>query len=167
MRTTDKKKREGGTQIVELAAVLPLLVFLALAASEGAGVIRAHQVLNNAAREGARLSSVKENAGNLQFLQDSVTCYLIRNRVAPPAGQVPSYCPATATASATTTCKSYAVTINQAVVVSNGGTSMPASQVTVSCGYPLNFLPRLPWFGVSNVVNLGGQAEFRNFWTNL
>ncbi len=164
MRITDKKKRERGTQIVELAAVLPLLVFLALAASEGAGVIRAHQVLNNAAREGARLSSVKENAGNTQFLQDSVTCYLIRNRVAPPAGQVPSYCPATA--SATTNCKSYAVSINQAVLVSNGGTVMPASQVTVSCGYPLNFLPRLPWFGVNNVVTLGGQAEFRNFWTN-
>lgn len=164
MRTTKKSRRERGTQIVELAAVLPLLVFLALAASEGAGVIRAHQVLNNAAREGARLSSVKENAGNLQFLQDSVTCYLIRNRVAPPAGQVPSYCPATAAAA--TTCKSYAVTINQAVLVPNGSTSMPASQVTVSCGYPLNFLPRLPWFGVSNVVKLGGQAEFRNFWTN-
>lgn len=164
MRTTERGRRERGTQIVELAAVLPLLVFLALAASEGAGVIRAHQILNNAAREGARLSSVKENAGNLQFLQDSVTCYLIRNRVAPPARQVPSYCPATA--SATTTCTSYTVTINQAVLVPNGGTSMPSSQVTVSCGYPLNFLPRLPWFGVSNVVNLGGQAEFRNFWTN-
>ncbi len=163
MKITEKKTREGGTQIVELAAVLPLLVFLALAASEGAGVIRAHQVLNNAAREGARLSTVKENAGNLQFLQDSVTCYLIRNRVTPPAGQVPSYCPAIASA---TTCTSYAVTINQAVQVPNGGTSMPASQVTVTCGYRLNFLPRLPWFGVSNVVNLGGQAEFRNFWTN-
>lgn len=164
MKTTERIKRERGTQIVELAMVLPLLVFLALAASEGAGVIRAHQVLNNAAREGARLSTVQENAGNLQFLQDSVTCYLIRNRVAPPARQVPSYCPAIAPA--TTTCTSYAVTINQAVLVPNGGTSMPASQVTVSCGYPLNFLPRLPWFGASNVVNLGGQAEFRNFWTN-
>ena len=41
MKTTEKKTREGGTQIVELAAVLPLLLFLALAASEGAGVIRA------------------------------------------------------------------------------------------------------------------------------
>jgi Flp pilus assembly protein TadG len=163
MKTTKKQRRESGTQIVELAAVLPLLLFLALAASEGAGVIRAHQVLNNAAREGARLSTVQENAGNLQFLQDSVTCYMIRNRVTPPVGQVPSYCPATA--ASTTTCTSYAVTINQAVLVPNGGTVMPASQVKVSCGYRLNFLPRLPWFGVSNVVNLTGQAEFRNFWT--
>jgi len=28
----------------------------------------------------------------------------------------------------------------------------------------LNFLPRLPWFGVNNVVKLFGEAEFRNFW---
>lgn len=155
------KKREGGTQVVELALVLPLLLFLALAVSEGAGMIRAHQVLNNAAREAARLSVFQQNAGNLSFLQDTATCYLIRNGMRPPAVQIPSQCPARA---ATPTCTSYTVNVNQAVLINNGGVFIPASQVTVTCGYRLNFLPRLPWFGVNNVVNLFGQAEFRNFW---
>lgn len=160
MRTiSTRPKAERGTAIAELALVLPLLLFLALAVAEGAAMIRAHQVLNNAAREAARLSA--QNAGNVGFLQDTATCYLIRNGVAPPASQVPASCPATA---ATPSCTSYAVTVNQGVLVPNGGVFIPASQVTVTCGYKLNFMPRLPWFGVSNVVNLFGEAEFRNFW---
>ena len=154
-------KAERGTQVVELALVLPLLLFLALAVSEGAGMIRAHQVLNNAAREAARLSVFQQNAGNIGFLQDTATCYLIRNGIRPPAAQVPASCPATA---ALSTCNSYVVNVNQAVQVPNGGVFIPASQVTVTCGYKLNFLPRLPWFGVNNVVKLFGEAEFRNFW---
>lgn len=162
MRTiSGLKKTERGTAIAELALVLPLLLFLALAVSEGAGMIRAHQVLNNAAREAARLSVFQQNAGNIGFLQDTATCYMIRNGMTPPASQVPASCPATP---ATPTCTSYAVTVNQAVLVPNGGVFIPASQVTVTCGYKLNFLPRLPWFGVNNVVNLFGEAEFRNFW---
>jgi Flp pilus assembly protein TadG len=160
MRTTERE-RESGTQIVELAAVLPLLVFLALAVSEGAGMIRAHQVLNNAAREAARLSTFQENAGNITFLQNTATCYLIRNGVDPPAGQIPSSCPVTVTAP---TCTSYGVIVNQALLIPDDGVSMPASQVMVTCSYQLHFLPRLPWFGVTGVVPLGAKAEFRNFW---
>lgn len=162
MRTiSGHTRQERGTAIAELALVLPLLLFLALAVAEGAGMIRAHQVLNNAAREAARLSVFQQNAGNINFLQDTATCYLIRNGMTPPKSQVPASCPATA---ATPTCTSYRVTVNQAVLVPNGGVFIPASQVTVTCGYKLNFMPRLPWFGVSNVVNLFGEAEFRNFW---
>src|ERR1051326_3208289 len=147
MRPT-KRQRERGTQIVELAAVLPLLVFLALAVSEGAGMIRAHQILNNAAREAARLSTLKENAGNITFLQDTATCYLIRNGIDPPSGQIPSSCPVTVT---TPTCTSYGVTINQTLLIPNGSVSMPVSKVMVTCAYKLHFLPQLPWFGVAGV----------------
>lgn len=163
MRTT-KHSRQHGTQIVELAAVLPLLIFLALAVSEGAGMIRAHQILNNAVREAARLSTLQENAGNTSFLKNTATCYLIRNGVDPPSGQIPSSCPVTV---ASPTCTSYGVTVNQAVLIPNGSVFMPASQVTVSCAYKLHFLPRLPWFGVSGVVPMGAKAEFRNFYTPL
>lgn len=152
---------ERGTAIAELALVMPLLLFLALAVSEGAGMIRAHQVLNNAAREAARLSVFQENLGNIAFLQNTATCYATRNGLAPPAAQIPGSCPASG---AVAKCTSYAVNVNQAVLIPNGGVFIPASQVTVTCGYKLNFLPRLPWFGVNNVVNLRGGAEFRNFW---
>ena len=161
MISSQKTRRERGTQVVELAMVLPLLIFLAMAVSEGAGMIRAHQVLNNAAREAARLSVLKQNSGQITFLQDTATCYAIRNGLRPPAGQVPANCPASNTVSA---CTSYGVNVNQAVLIPNGAVSMPASQVVVTCGYRLNFMPRLPWFSVSNIVNLKGQAEFRNFY---
>ncbi len=162
MRTTDKKRAECGTQVVELALVLPVLLFFVLAVSEGAGMIRAHQILNNAAREGARLSTLQENSGNITFLQDAVTCYLIRNGVTPPAAQVPSSCPT----SAKSACSSYAVVVNQGVLIPNGTVFIPASQVVVSCGYELHFLPRLASVGVSGVVPLGATAEFRNFYAN-
>src|ERR1051326_6231029 len=55
------KRQDGGTQVVELALVLPLLIFLSLAVAEGAYMIRVHQVLNNAAREGARLAIEQNN----------------------------------------------------------------------------------------------------------
>jgi Flp pilus assembly protein TadG len=161
MKTTRQRGRQAGTQIVELALVLPLLLFLSLAVAEGAAMIRAHQILNNAAREAARLSVLPVNQGNVQFLQNTATCYLIRNGVSVPTGQAPASCPVRATQP---TCTSYAVNVNQAMMVPNGGVFMPASQVTLSCGYELSFLPRLPWFGVSNVIHLWGEAEFRNFW---
>lgn len=161
MKTIRHKIQESGTQIVELALVLPLLLFLALAVSEGAGLIRAHQVLNNGAREAARLSVLPENEGNIAFLQNTTTCYLIRNGVTPPSSQVPSSCPVKVSQP---TCASYVVNVNQAVLVPNGTVFMPASQVTVTCGYQLNFMPRMPWFRVANVVNLWGESEFRNFW---
>jgi len=54
-------RRQRGSQIVELAVVLPLLVFLTLVIIEGAGLLRAHQVIVNAARETASAAILKEN----------------------------------------------------------------------------------------------------------
>ena len=174
MNMAKKRSGERGTQIVELAVVLPLLVFLALIVSEGAAFVRVHQLVNNAARESARLSaetnvnsSASTAAAKLQFLQDTATCYLIRNGVTPPAGQVPASCTTTATS---TKCGTYSVTVNQGIVVPTpSGTNMSASLVTVTCGYQVKYLPKFPWFGVSGVfstgrVNLVGSAEFRNFY---
>jgi hypothetical protein len=170
MRTVRTKQKSGerGTQIAELAMVLPLLMFLTLIVSEGAGFVRVHQVLNNAARESARLSGLPQNHGNTAFLQNTATCYLIRNKVIPPAGQVPAAC---SVAVANPTCSTYSVTVNQGIIIPSGipGVSSTASQVVVTCGYQLKYLPKFPWFGVSGTfstgrVNLGGSAEFRNFY---
>jgi Flp pilus assembly protein TadG len=163
MKTTSQRGQRG-TQIVELAIVMPLLIFMALVVSEGAAFVRVHQVLNNAARESARLSVLPENHGSaaIPYLQDTATCYMVRNGVIPPAGQVPSGCPVAAT---TPTCNTYSVAINQSLIVPTpSGINMTASKVQVTCGYGLKYLPRLPWFGVQNVVTLGGSVVFRNFY---
>ena len=49
---------ERGTQLIEFAIVLPLIVLLALIVAEGANMFRVYELVANAAREGARLSSL-------------------------------------------------------------------------------------------------------------
>src|SRR5579864_7342080 len=55
------RNNESGTQVVELAIVLPVLVLLGLIVLEGALMVRAQQVIANAAREAARLAVLNEN----------------------------------------------------------------------------------------------------------
>ena len=44
------RHNEAGSQIVEFAVVLPVLVLMALIVAEGANVFRVYQVVTNAAR---------------------------------------------------------------------------------------------------------------------
>src|SRR5579863_7690257 len=52
------RRKERGTQIVEFAVVLPIIMLLSLAVAEGANMFRVYQLVANASREGARLSSL-------------------------------------------------------------------------------------------------------------
>src|SRR5690349_17754463 len=52
-----KQNRQCGTQIAELAICLPLICLLVFAIIDGADMVRTHVLLNNAAREGARMSA--------------------------------------------------------------------------------------------------------------
>lgn len=60
MRMTELHRCDRGTQLVEFALVLPLLLFISLGIIEGSSFIRVHQIINNAAREGARISTLPE-----------------------------------------------------------------------------------------------------------
>jgi Flp pilus assembly protein TadG len=160
MRRTKKPHSESGVEIVEFAVVLPLILFLALTVSEGAAMIRAHQVLNNAAREGARLAILPENSpqnmggngGTLPaFIADQVKVYIGDNGVAGTgSGQcVPQ------------------VSGRQNLIMDDGngdGVNMTASQVVITCPYVLKYLPHVPGFGINPTVNLQGSAVFRNFY---
>jgi Flp pilus assembly protein TadG len=165
---------DQGTQIVELAIVLPLLVFLALAVSEGAGMIRAHQVVNNAAREGARFAILSENSpaamdpNNPQFVTNCTTTpthpvcqaiaiYAQNNGISSGTGLGKCGGPSVAM-------RGLNVTVNQAVLIPNGASNIPGSQVTVICPYSLKFMPKVPTFGITGTVNLKGAVVFRNFF---
>lgn len=163
---------ERGTQVAELAIVLPLLLFLSLAVSEGAYMIRVHQVLNNAAREGARLAVEQQNydadnpltdcsapVGSTQAtLCQAIVSYVQNNGVSAGAGF--NRCNGPAATSG------LSITINQRYVVPGvgGGLSLEGTQVRVVCPYNLAFLPRLPSFGVTGTVNLKGNVVFRDFF---
>ena len=152
MRRTRSWSRERGTQIAEMAVVLPLLVFLTLVVVEGAAFVRVHQVLNNAAREGARLASAPENQN-----QGTTTTTEITNVVRQYAfdnGAITSLNDPNLT-----------VSINQNRTITTGsGVNMLASRVTVTYPYQLKYLPNLPFFNVQSPINLQGSAEFLNLY---
>jgi len=145
--------RARGTAVVELAMVLPILLILGMICSEGAGLLRAHMVLNNAAREGAHLSAMPEN--DCQAAQSPATCTTAIKQ------EVVNYAARNAL-----TLTAANVTLNQAVTVTfPDGTVAKDSRVTVTYSYPLRFLPRLPFMNSSlTSVSLANTAEFQNFY---
>ena len=166
------KRQSRGTQVAELAIVLPLLLFLSLAVSEGAYMIRVHQVLNNAAREGARLAVEQQNydpvnpltdctapKGNKQTaLCQAIISYAQNNGIS--AGSSFNQCngaPGT---------NGLNITVNQQYLIpgTGGGLNLPGTQVQVLCPYNLAFLPRIPSFGITGTVVLKGNAVFRDFF---
>lgn len=168
MRPT-RSCRQRGTQLVEFAVVVPLLALLALLVTEGAGMVRAHQVLNNAAREGARLSISKEN-------ERYVTGTLIDTQIATVVKQY-AYCNGVPLDSATFAscgaksnslsgaCSTYNINVDPTIPLVVNGVNETDTRVIVTCAYKLLWLPRLPFFGTSGpTVTLTGTAEFRNLF---
>ncbi|MGH9509532.1 MAG: TadE/TadG family type IV pilus assembly protein [Terriglobales bacterium] len=151
-----QEQQERGTQVAELAMVLPLLLFLGLAVTEGAQFVRAHQMLNNAAREGAKFSSLQENYQDIPEIQGVVDTYL-KNATANNMCVSATGCNVTSPLAV--------VTVDQCVTVfMPSGINKVASQVDVTYAYQLQYLPKLPWFNFASTVNLRGRAEFINFY---
>ena len=155
MRRTRTRNRERGTQLVEFALVLPFLLFMVFFVTEGAGFIRVHQVLNNAAREGARLSIDPVNkcsdpaCSTNPSIQNAVTDYLCRNAVSNQGCGGPTV----------------AISINQNVLVPDAnGVNMNTSVVAVSRPYSLPLMSSVPGFGVPTSITLTTSAQFRNFY---
>ena len=144
---------ERGTQVAELAMVLPLLLFLGLAVTEGAQFVRAHQMLNNAAREGAKFASLQPSS--LATIEGVVDTYL-KNATANRMCQSATGCSVSSPLAV--------VTIDPcATITMPSGINKRGSQVDVTYAYQLQYLPRLPWFNFAVTVNLRGRAEFVNF----
>ena len=143
MRRTRTSQR--GAALVELAIIVPVLVLLVYMVSEGAALIRTHQLVNNAAREGARFSSIDANecrgeAACLDQIRQVVVDYGTRNGL---------------------TINPANITIDQTTGVLSGGVLMKTSVVTVVHPYTLQMLPA---FGVPSVFNLAARVQFRNLY---
>jgi Flp pilus assembly protein TadG len=144
MKRTKKGPGEKGSVLMELALVLPLLILIVMLVLEGSKLVRTHQVLNNAAREGARLSVLQENQGATADVTTEVINYASQNGVPLAAGDI---------------------TINQsALIAMPSGVSISASQVTVTHNYTMSYLSVFTFLGVPGTYTLRGSAEFRNFY---
>ena len=156
MKST-KAIRQRGTQLVEFAIILPMLVLMFFVVTEGTAMIRVHQILNNAAREGARMAS----SDNLILAPDNATRTNERNQV---INSVKGY--------VSVNMKGYdatkiTVTISpEPVLVTNPNTgiAMATTVVTVQYQYALQYLPAFSLGIVSNTYNLGAKAQFRNLY---
>lgn len=157
--TKARANRQRGTQVAELAMVLPLMLLMAFIIAEGSGFIRLHEVINNAAREGARLSSIQENYGHIPAIQLAVSNYACNNGVQLTGTGLPT-CAGTTPVS----CTGASISILQRQYVAAAPTGYQISKVTVQCQYQLTYLPALPWFGISNQVALAGKADFQELY---
>ena len=129
--------------------MVPFLLLLVLVIIEGAAMIRTHQVMNNAAREGARLSASGQeyecngSAACLATIQQAVVQYAADNGVTVTTAQVQ---------------------VDQSMMVMQpSGIAIHASGVTVTMAYPLPLLSKLP-FGIPATITMAGTAEFRNLY---
>ena len=149
MKPIRGRRNQRGSQVVEMAIVLPLLAFLALMVTEGADFVRVHSVLNNAAREGARLSSLQENKGQSAGITAAVQQYITDES----SGRVKG--------------TDATITVDQSLQIpaDNGSGTvviMNASKVTVSYTYTFQYLPNFMTAGVP--TTLEAESEFRNFY---
>jgi Flp pilus assembly protein TadG len=172
-----KRHREKGAQLAELAVALPLLVFLALGAIEGGSMLRVHQLLNNAAREGTRMA-ITENiayaANRDAIIQNVVSNYLTNNNALPGTGtftlgQCSSWTAGTNVATnwpfepGGTLPATGAIT---GTLTLASGTTVTTSmaQVTVTCAYKFFFLPTLPGLARQPTVTLKGQTTMMDLY---
>jgi Flp pilus assembly protein TadG len=143
------KPAEKGAALVELAMVLPFLALLFLGTIDLGITIREHQILQNAAREGARFSALPRNwinpvvnpAASEAAIKQRVIDYLTQENITVAAGSI---------------------TIDQQHPVTIGALTVWASQITVTYTRPLLVAggPLLPFANVT----LTGQSLFRNLY---
>jgi len=142
-------RQQRGAVLVEMAIILPVLTLLLVGIVNMGLLIRDYQVLQNAAREGARYSALQINqiaratdpTATTNAIKDRVVTYLQHEKI-------------------TSGCDATNVTIDQAysypVTVAGVTVNATGSKVTVSCARPM-------LIGASSVT-LVGESVFRNFW---
>jgi Flp pilus assembly protein TadG len=155
-RATKRKQRTGcnqkGTVAVEMAIAVTLLATLLLGVMEVGSIVHDYQVLQNAAREGARFSANPANQiirsqdpAVLQTIQDRVVAYLQNENITVAEGDV---------------------VVDQAYPIQVGSLTVPGSHVTVTYSRSLIFPGVTSFIPSLGTLQLTGSAVFRNFYAN-
>jgi Flp pilus assembly protein TadG len=172
MRLISSKKRgsharQQGSVVVELALMLPVLAIFVLGSTDLGLIVREHQVLQNAAREGARFSA--QPANNVDPTNPTATANSIRDKVISYLAQenitiASTNCTADGTVTKQWNCG--AITIRQQFpipTIVNGVTVTDfGSQVSVT--YDRSFLFSGGSLFQFNSVSLNGNSVFHNLY---
>lgn len=81
-------RRKGGQATVELALILPVLVLLVVGIFEFGRAWNAHQVITDAAREGARTAAVADAAITRDSIETIVESALLRAALDPKKARI-------------------------------------------------------------------------------
>jgi Flp pilus assembly protein TadG len=144
----DKQK---GAVAVEFAIVLPVLAILLMGIMEVGSIARDYQVLQNAAREGARFSAMPANRMSgaqdpnvvLQTIRSRVLAYLQNENITLAAGNI---------------------NVDQTFPVPIGALTVQGSRVTITYMRPLIFPGVASLIPSLGTLPLVGNAVFRNFY---
>jgi len=166
-------RNQRGAALVEMALILPVLAILFLGIIQFGLILREHQIVQNAAREGARLSMLGQyqcktwdttGTSPLDAIGAVTTQYLNQENLSVTVASFDNTCPAT-TGTATLSgggITSGSITVNQNLAITlSDGSKVPASQVTVS--YTKNPIVGGSLFGAFTYT---GTAVFPNLYGN-
>lgn len=168
--SSDNTKARAGQQgsvIVELALMLPLLAIFVLGAVDMGLIVREHQVLQNAAREGARFSAQPANnvdpsnpSATANSIRDKVINYLAQERITVAATD----CTADGTEAKKWNCG--AITIRQQYPITTviGTSTFVDFGSSVAVTYDRAFLFNGGSLFQFNSVSLNGSSVFRNLY---
>jgi Flp pilus assembly protein TadG len=161
-----RHSKESGTQLVEFAIILPVIIFIALAAAEGSNLFRVYQVVTNSAREGARLAILDHYSPTAQNVKKQRTCTFTNKSLSTTdqvCQDVANYAQNNGLiGSRLQQCGTLTVNVNQGYQASGGNSNY--SQVNVVCAYQLQWLPRLPFYSVAKSPNITQTAVFENLY---
>lgn len=159
--------KESGTQLVEFAVALPVIVLFALLAAEGSNLFRVYEVVANASREGARVATLAWYSPSAMKQNAQVTCTFSGQSLSSTNAvcqDVANYAQNNGLIGAgLQQCSELTVNVNQNYQAPTD--SAPHySQVSVTCAYQLHWLPRLPSYAIASGLNVTRTAAFLNLY---
>ena len=161
------QSEQRGSVIVELALMLPVMTIFILGAIDMGLIVREHQILQNAAREGARFSAQPANkiaasnpTATPNSIRDKVITYLSQERITIAAVN----CTEDSPGSNSWTCGAIKINQQSPIVTVVSGTTFTDFGSAVTVTYNRSFL--LPGGSVLkfNSVDLTGRSVFRNLY---
>jgi Flp pilus assembly protein TadG len=168
------KRRDRGTLIVEFAITLPVLIFLTLIAVEGANLFRVLEVIDNAAREGARLSILPQdyyqavNQGGGGSFSNPTNCTFTASQMTstfPVCQNVANYIENNGViGNLMVNCPTVTVTVDQQYAPASDAAVKHYSQVSAVCAYSLRYLPKLIFYSIPRTISIKRTSTMLNLY---
>ena len=162
------RAEQGGSVIVEMCLMLPLLAMFVLGATDIGIIVREHQMLQNAAREGARFSALPANqidavlnpSATPEAIRDKVINYLSQEKITIAS----SSCSADATVPNQWNCGAITIRQHYPIPMVVNGSNLTDYGSSVAVTYNRGFLFQGGALFQFNSITLNGNSIFHNLY---